>query len=455
VKTGRLAYQKLFGTRPEAHKPEQQNGSNMEILRIINYAIFVILVICYSYQFMFIPVSLISRLTGKMRGKKRADLSPRHRYAVLICARNEEAVIGELLDSIEAQTYPAELVTTFVLADNCTDSTADTARAHGAVVYERFNTKRIGKGYALDELLEHIDKDYGDIFDGYMVFDADNLLMPDYIERINETFEAGGCDIITSYRNTKNYADNWISAGYGLNFLRETRYLNHPRSLLGTSCVVSGTGFMFSRRIRHKISGWPYHSLCEDIEFTADQILDGEQIGFCPAAEFYDEQPVKFTQSWRQRMRWAKGYLQMYRRFGKRLFLGMLHGNFACFDMTMSTMPAMLLSIVGIAANVTIAVAAALLGDDIMIGVMSLLENAVCAYLTLFAIGLITTISEWKHIRAAAPKKLFYTLTFPFYMFTYIPISFAAFFARVTWKPIEHNVVGRAQSLLTPHDNTL
>mgnify|MGYP001138413893 CR=1 FL=1 len=426
----------------------------MEILRIINYAIFVILVICYSYQFMFIPVSMIPRLTGSLKVKKRANHSnaPRLRYAVLICARNEEAVVGELLDSIAAQTYPAELVTSFVLADNCTDSTADAARAHGAVVYERFNTKQVGKGYALEELLTHIENDYGDIFDGYMVFDADNLLMPDYIERMNDVFVSGKYDILTSYRNTKNYADNWISAGYGLNFLRETRYLNYPRSLLGSSCVVSGTGFLFSRRIRNKINGWPYHLLCEDIEFTVDQILDGEQIGFCPDAEFYDEQPVKFAQSWRQRMRWAKGYLQVYHRFGSRLLRGMLRGNFACFDLTMSTMPAMLLSIVGIAANVTIAVAGALLGDDIMIAVTSLYENAVCAYLTLFSIGLITTITEWKQIRATAVKKLLYTLTFPFYMFTYIPISFAAFFTRVTWKPIEHKVVGRAHSLLTPHE---
>lgn len=428
----------------------------MEVLKLINNAILVLFIIIYSYQLLFIPISVAGWL-AKSKSRKSGEQKsvPRLRYAVLTCARNEEAVIGELLDSIAAQTYPAELVQTFVIADNCTDSTAEVARAHGAVVYERFNTELVGKGYAMDELLARIDEDYGDIFDGYIVFDADNLLMPDYIERMNETFAAGKCEIITSYRNTKNYADNWISAGYGLNFLRDACCHNHARSLLGTSCFVTGTGFLFSRRIKNKIGGWPYHMLSEDIEFTADQILDGEQIGFCRQAEFFDEQPTNLIQSWHQRMRWAKGYLQMYRRYGGRLFLGMLRGSFACFDMTMSTMPAMVLSIVGIAANVTLAAAGALLGDNIMIAVSPLCISTLYAYLTLFVLGLIITLTEWRQIRASTAGKLIYTLTFPILMFTYIPISFAALFARVTWKPIEHSVVGRAQKLLSPRDDAL
>ena len=102
------------------------------------------------------------------------------------------------------------LVTVFVAADNCTDRTAAIARTHGAVVYERFNQLNVGKGYALDFLLQHIGADYPAGFDGYFVFDADNLLAPDYIERMNEMF-SNGHEIVTSYRNSKNFGDNWIS----------------------------------------------------------------------------------------------------------------------------------------------------------------------------------------------------------------------------------------------------
>ena len=429
----------------------------MEVLKIINNTILALFIIIYSYQLLFVPVSLLGRAVERAKRKKGSLSKPPAllRYAVLICARNEEAVIGELIDSIKSQTYPIELVTTFVLADNCTDATAEAARGHGAIVYERQDTKHVGKGYALGYLLARIGEDYGDIFDGYLVFDADNILMPDYIERMNEMFAGGKYEIITSYRNSKNYADNWISAGYGLNFLRDACCHNHARSLLGTSCFVSGTGFLFSRRIKNKIGGWTYHMLSEDIEFTADQITSGVQIGFCRAAEFFDEQPTDFIQSWHQRMRWSKGYLQMYRKYGKKLILGFLCGNFACFDLTMSTLPAMLLSFVGIVANVTLAVAGSLLGDNIMIAVESLAESSVRAYLTLYALGLLITLVEWKRIRTTAAKKLLYTFTFPLLMFTYIPIAFTALFARVTWKPIKHSVTGRTESLISTRDDAL
>ena len=202
----------------------------------INAVISALFFICYTYQFLYIPLVLL---------KKRRPLphpAASHRYAVLIAARNEENVIAGLLDSLAAQTYDMSLVTVFVAADNCTDSTAAIAREHGAVVYERFNHVNVGKGYALDFLLQHIGADYPEGFDGYFVFDADNILSPDYLERMNESFSAGN-EIVTSYRNSKNFGDNWISAGYALWFLRESRYLDHARSLLGTSCAVSRTGF--------------------------------------------------------------------------------------------------------------------------------------------------------------------------------------------------------------------
>ena len=141
----------------------------METIKLINFIIATVFFICYSYQFAYILVPYLK----KEKPHKPVEL---HRYAVLISARNEELVIGNLLDSISAQDYPSRLVRVFVVADNCTDETAKVARAHGAIVYERFNDKLVGKGYALEYLLDRIGEEYGDVFDAYMVFDADNLL---------------------------------------------------------------------------------------------------------------------------------------------------------------------------------------------------------------------------------------------------------------------------------------
>ena len=123
-------------------------------LRTINAVISALFFICYTYQFLYIPLVLAKK------PKPLTAPAGSHRYAVLIAARNEENVISGLLESLRAQTYDMSLVTVFVAADNCTDRTAAVARAHGAVVYERFNQLNVGKGYALDFLLQHIGADY-------------------------------------------------------------------------------------------------------------------------------------------------------------------------------------------------------------------------------------------------------------------------------------------------------
>lgn len=109
-----------------------------------------------------------------------------HKYAVLIAARNEEEVIGNLISSIKNQDYPSELVDIFVVADNCTDSTASVASAHGATVFERFDNNHVGKGYAINYLLKQIKNNTDDDHDAYIVFDADNVLQGDYIKEINK-----------------------------------------------------------------------------------------------------------------------------------------------------------------------------------------------------------------------------------------------------------------------------
>ena len=145
-------------------------------------------------------------LIGLFLTRKFKPAEHNHKYAVLIPARNEEPVIANLIKSIKRQDYPQELITIFVVADNCTDNTAKVALENGAICYEHFNPDERTKGFALKYLFEKIEEDYGiTSFEGYFIFDSDNLLKKDYISRMNDSFDAGE-KIITSYRSTKQRA---------------------------------------------------------------------------------------------------------------------------------------------------------------------------------------------------------------------------------------------------------
>lgn len=264
------------------------------------------------------------KILGLFCTRKFKKTQNKHKYAICIAARNEEAVIGNLLASIKMQDYPRELLTVFVVADNCTDSTADVARMNGAVCYERFDDKHRTKGYALEYLFDKIEKDYGrDSFEGYFIFDADNLLNGDYITRMNEAFDEGE-KIVTSYRNTKNFDENWIASTYAIHWLRSIRYRHRPRSVLRLATNIQGTGFLFASELVK--NGWHYTSLTEDRAFTADAVAMGYPISYCDAAMFYDEQPTKLKVALRQRIRWSKGHLLAFAETGPSLLMNVLRG---------------------------------------------------------------------------------------------------------------------------------
>ena len=404
-----------------------------------NLWIFILLTCFYAYQFIYAIIGLCCK-------PKKFKANALHRYAVIIAARNESAVLPELIRSIRQQNYPSELVDILVIADNCTDNTAEVARKAGAIVYERHDTRHIGKGYALDYLFKKLFASGADkAYEGYFIFDADNLLDQNYIREMNKMFD-NGYRIITSYRNSKNFGTNWITAGYSLWFLREARYLNQPRMALNTSCAVSGTGFLLHRDIVEKNHGWKHHLLTEDIEFSVDSVIHGETIGYCPTAKLYDEQPTSFRQSWRQRLRWSKGFYQVFGKYGGSLIKTMVSKhNFACYDMLMVIAPALFLSFFSIAVNIAFIITG-LSSPYLLPYVLDLTLGAIGGsfvnfYLLLLALGGLTTISEWKQIHAPAWKKILYTFTFPFFIFTYIPIAIVALFKKIEWKPIEHNVV--------------
>ena len=392
---------------------------------------------CYAYQIVFLFISFFTK------PKRYPETDKRFKYAFIISARDEEAVISEACKSIRAQNYPAELIDIYVVADNCTDDTAAVARGCGAIVLERQDLSRIGKGFALEAIFDHIKSTRGlDAYDGYFVMDADNVLDEGYVCEMNKCF-ATGERIITSYRNTKNYGESWISQGYSVWYMREMRQLNAVRSVLGTTAELRGTGFLVSSDIIKAQGGWRQHLLIEDVEFAAEMVLCGERIAYCHDAIFYDEQPTGFVASWWQRRRWCRGYLQILKRYGARLLGAFAKGRgFSNFDMIMSMCPAFFITVIGAAVNLLALILTLIFEPHLFLStLMAVFGIMVAAYLPFAIVGLIAVITEWKRIRTTTAKKILSAVVFPVFMATYVPIAAVSLFVGADWKPTRHNPV--------------
>lgn len=286
-------------------------------IKISNIIATILAILVFHKSFYFV--------IGMFFTRKFKPAKKKHKYGILIAARNEKYVIGNLIDSIKKQDYPSDLYTIFVVADNCTDNTAEIARKKGAIVYERFDDIHKTKGYALEFLVNNIKKDYGiETFEGYFVFDADNLLKSNYISKMNDAFDEG-CKIITSYRNTKNFDENWVASTYALHWIRSIRVNHRARSILRLATNIQGTGFLFTNEVIK--NGWHYTSLTEDRALTADAVAQGYQITYQDEAEFYDEQPTNIKIALRQRLRWSKGHLQAFVESGPYLFVNIFFGK--------------------------------------------------------------------------------------------------------------------------------
>ena len=374
--------------------------------------------------------------------KKFPLTDAKHKYAVTIAARNEEAVIANLIESIRRQDYPSEYVTIFVVADNCTDKTAEIARKAGAVCYERFDKEHCTKGYALQYLYKCIEKDSGiESFEGYFVFDADNLLKKDYISRMNDAFHSGE-KLITSYRNTKNPDDNFISASYALHWLRTIRFENRGRSVLGISVRIQGTGFLFASELVK--NGWNYLTLTEDREFTCDAIAAGINVTYQHEAQFYDEQPVDLHTVFRQRIRWSKGHLMAFTMFFVRLwgcvFRGKTWQNKAsALDFQLTNFPygMCLIPLKILKAVLLILLAAA--GTPWWSLVWIAFQTLIFEHFAVIPMGLLLFITERKRLQKIPLRRiLWYSVMFcTFGIIGDITVWIAAF-TRVTWKPIPH-----------------
>ncbi|ACL18245.1 cellulose synthase/poly-beta-1,6-N-acetylglucosamine synthase-like glycosyltransferase [Desulfitobacterium sp. LBE] len=277
----------------------------------------------HLFNMIMIPVQLIIifmtfyyfvlSMFGLFRRPDKKVLEPEKSFALVVAAHNEEAVIGPLVDNLLNLDYPKELYDVFVVADNCTDKTALIAKNAGALVHQRFNNEKRGKGYALEWMFHRLFK-LERHYDAVIIFDADNLVNETFLVEMNSKL-CQGHQIVQCYLDSKNPYDTWVTNTFSITFWLSNRLLQLARYNTGfLNNVLGGTGMCISTKVLKDL-GWGATSLTEDLEFTMKALISGIKTTWAHDAIVYDEKPLTFIQAWNQRKRWAQGQVDVAGRY--------------------------------------------------------------------------------------------------------------------------------------------
>ena len=363
--------------------------------------------------------------------------APKHRFAVLIAARNEELVIGALVKSLLDQRYPGHLYDVYVIPNNCTDGTEQAAREAGARIMDCTIPVR-SKGevlrFAVDRLM-----DQG--YDAFCVFDADNIVDENFLAEMNNALCAG-VRAAQGYRDSKNPYDTAISSCYSIYYWMMNRFYNQGKTNCGVSAMVNRTGFMISAQVLRELGGWNTRTISEDLEITVQCALKQVQVAWVPRAVTYDEQPLTFRESIKQRRRWSSGTIQVAETYTGSV-LGQLRGGVrgTAVDMLATlTVPAYqaiaaLSALLGAVAagfgeipyQFTLAGFAAALGLNLLVTAAAATAGAV-----------LVCIMEGQMDRRLWKGLAFYNV----FLLSWVPITFLCFFRRTTqWEQIRHTRV--------------
>ena len=390
-----------------------------------------------AFEFLCLGLSLVFFwstfvvLLGLIRPAKRHPHAERKlRFAVLVCARNEERVIRLPVKSVLMSKYPAACRELIVLADNCTDATVTRALEAGAMVWEK-KTPSAGKGDVLSWGIERIVA--SGKYDAVAVFDADNIASDGWFDAMNDALQDGEA-VVTGRRCSSNARANVIAGWYTVYWDMMNELSNRVRTNLGLSGKLTGTGFAFLLSALGP-KGWQTRTMVEDVEFTVLTNLRGGRVAYVPEADYADEQPENVQYMWRQLRRWATGGWQVARfYFWPWLKTLIRHPSLRLFDSFFAILTGMSVSFI-LLFNV-LAFAVRLCSGDVSVHTFAVFFGV---FGFIFAMGWFTAIASV----ALSPDKRMPSakavLTFP--VFSLI-LSASVLYTLVrptrSWRPIPH-----------------
>ncbi len=343
-------------------------------------------------------------------------------FALIVCAHNEERVIGQLVENLKLLNYDHKLYDIYVVADNCQDQTAAVAAQAGALVQERFSDSGKGKGFALEWMFHRLfamEKKY----DAVCIFDADNLVHPNFLKEMNSRL-CHGEKIIQGYLDTKNPEDSWVSAMFAISFWITNHIWHLAKYNIGLSCVLGGTGMCIDTEVL-KRHGWGATCLTEDEEFTMKALMEGIPTTWAHDAVIYDEKPLTFKAAWNQRVRWAQGNFDVANRYIPRmLYKGIKEHNILLLDGVIDMFQPYFLLISAFF------IISSYIYEFIPFYTNILYDVLPMAVWQVIGIGqYLFPVAVLIKIRASW-KSWLYLLSYPLFIYTWIPITAIGFFKR-------------------------
>lgn len=397
----------------------------------------VILAAIAVYQFTF-------SLFGLHKKKTKTKYKPEKTFAVLVAAHNEEEVVGALMENLKQLNYPSELFDVFVICDNCTDGTARIVREHGMNACVRTNPNLRGKGYAIEWMLKELwgmQRQY----DAVVMFDADNLAHTEFLMEMNNDL-CSGARVIQGYIDTKNPEDSWITAAYGVSYWYINRLWQLSRHNLNMANFLGGTGMCFETNLLKEM-GWGATSLVEDLEFTMRSASHGVYPKFNYDAKVFDEKPLTFKASSRQRLRWMQGHFTVARRyFFPLLWQSIKERSLTKFDLALYGANVYIVLLTFLMTAVMWVDMALFSGPNI-----ANIYGSLPVWLGFLAIGLnLVTFGIAMALEKVKFKKVYaYLVFFPIYLISWYPITFYAFFTQNNkqWSHTKHTRVVRLEEV--------
>lgn len=382
--------------------------------------------ICLIFIFLGITLLILGNINIRRNKNTVTKKDDDYNFCVLIPARDESKVIEGLLKSLELSVNMHDV---YVIVEDMKDKTVDICNKYQANVILR-TTKRQRKGYALDEAIKQI-KDYN----LYFIFDADNIVDKNFFKEMKKTYEQG-YDIGVGYRNCKNGNDNIISACSSLTFSMINTLGNDFRNKHNANIIISGTGFYIRGSWIKKWQGYPFHTLTEDYELSLYSILNNMTSYYNDKAIFYDEQPTKFNQTIKQRVRWIKGYFESRKKYIPLILKDLKQPNYGSKYSVCLGVRAFIYIIIGIVIymikNIII-----LFTNYNVISLISLISIILLSYL----IMMIVTYKMIKKDKLDLSRKMKIKTIFynPIYLTTYVYCALIVLFKKnISWDKIEH-----------------